>query len=107
VHAADLDRQQFELRRVRAIQAILGHKTIAMTMRYAHKVTSNLHRMMADFGAKSGVEPGTNRTTSIGAPRADLPISHQRTENIGRLGWWRGLDPPRVTRKFGISSGYE
>jgi integrase len=39
-----------------ALQAILGHKTIAMTMRYAHMVTSHLHRAMAEFGAKSGTD---------------------------------------------------
>ena len=55
-----------------ALQAILGHKTIAMTMRYAHMVTSHLHQAMADFGAKSGTKTGTDQTVSIGIPGADL-----------------------------------
>jgi integrase len=29
-----------------ALQAILGHKTIAMTMRYSHLMTEHLHRAM-------------------------------------------------------------
>lgn len=37
-----------------ALQAILGHRTIAMTMRYAHVVTAHLHQAMAKFGTKVG-----------------------------------------------------
>jgi len=39
---------------VAALQAILGHRSIQMTMRYAHMITSHLHRAMADFGTKTG-----------------------------------------------------
>ncbi len=39
---------------IAALQAILGHKTIAMTMRYAHMITSHLHQAMAQFGTKTG-----------------------------------------------------
>ena len=42
-----------------ALQAILGHRSIQMTMRYAHMITSHLHRAMADFGTKTGTKPGT------------------------------------------------
>ncbi len=56
-----------------ALQAILGHKTIAMTMRYAHIVTSHLHRAMAEFGAKSDTKPGTDRSVSAADAPADLP----------------------------------
>jgi integrase len=45
-----------------ALQAILGHKTIAMTMRYAHMVTRHLHRAMENVGTK----PGTIGTVSAG-----------------------------------------
>ena len=33
-----------------ALQAILGHRSIQMTMRYAHMVTGHLHQAMANFG---------------------------------------------------------
>jgi integrase len=36
-----------------ALQAILGHKTIGMTMRYAHMVTDHLHRAVAKIGTKA------------------------------------------------------
>jgi integrase/recombinase XerD len=49
-----------------ALQAILGHKTIAMTMRYAHIVTGHLHRAMAQFGTKTGAKSGTGGTVSTG-----------------------------------------
>jgi integrase/recombinase XerD len=39
-----------------ALQAILGHRSIQMTMRYAHTVTSHLHRAIADFGTKAGTK---------------------------------------------------
>jgi integrase/recombinase XerD len=47
-----------------ALQAILGHRSIQMTMRYAHMVTSHLHRAMADFGTKTGTKTGTMGTVS-------------------------------------------
>jgi integrase/recombinase XerD len=58
-----------------ALQAILGHKTIAMTMRYAHIVTSHLHQAMAEFGAKTGAKSGTGGTVSNGTADADVPTS--------------------------------
>lgn len=39
---------------IAALQAILGHKTISMTMRYAHMITSHLHKAMFAFNAKPG-----------------------------------------------------
>jgi integrase/recombinase XerD len=58
-----------------ALQAILGHKTIAMTMRYAHMITSHLHRAMANFGTKVGTKPGTTGTVSPGTADASIPVS--------------------------------
>jgi integrase/recombinase XerD len=58
-----------------ALQAILGHKTIAMTMRYAHMITSHLHRAMADFGTRAGTKPGTTGTVSSGTVDASIPVS--------------------------------
>ena len=52
-----------------ALQAILGHRSIQMTMRYAHMVTSHLHRAMADFGTKTG----TIGTVSSATADADIP----------------------------------
>jgi integrase/recombinase XerD len=49
---------------IAALQAILGHKTVSMTMRYAHMITSHLHSAMARFDAKLGTKPGTQGTVS-------------------------------------------
>ena len=49
---------------IAALQAILGHKTISMTMRYAHMITSHLHKAMAAFDAKLGTKTGTVGTYS-------------------------------------------
>lgn len=57
-----------------ALQAILGHKTIAMTMRYAHMVTGHLHQAMADFGAKVGTKTGTVGTVFAGTASTDVPV---------------------------------
>lgn len=45
---------------VAALQAILGHKTIAMTMRYSHLMTKHLHDAMRRFGLKAGTTAGTS-----------------------------------------------
>jgi integrase/recombinase XerD len=37
-----------------ALQAILGHRTISMTMRYAHMITEHLHRAVGKIGTKAG-----------------------------------------------------
>jgi integrase len=49
---------------IAALQAILGHKTVSMTMRYAHMITSHLHSAMAKFDAKVGTKAGTKGTVS-------------------------------------------
>ena len=47
---------------IAALQAILGHKTISMTMRYSHLVTGHLHRAMGRHGAGDvGTNTGTGR----------------------------------------------
>ena len=52
---------------IAALQAILGHKAIAMTMRYSHLVTEHLHRAMNKHAAgASGTKPGTNTTDTEG-----------------------------------------
>jgi integrase/recombinase XerD len=43
-----------------ALQAILGHKTITMTMRYSHLMTEHLHRAMNKNGALAGTNLGTS-----------------------------------------------
>ena len=58
-----------------ALQAILGHRSIQMTMRYAHMVTSHLHQAMADFGTKVGTKTGTTGAVSPGTSPASIPVS--------------------------------
>ncbi len=47
---------------IAALQAILGHKTIAQTMRYSHLMTEHFHRAMERYGA--GAVAGTNAGTT-------------------------------------------
>ena len=47
-----------------ALQAILGHKTIQMTMRYSHLVTEHLHRAMTKHSASAGTTTGTGTAVS-------------------------------------------
>jgi integrase len=49
-----------------ALQAILGHKTVAMTMRYSHLMTENLHRAMNKYGTNTGTAPGTGESDLAG-----------------------------------------
>jgi integrase len=58
-----------------ALQAILGHKAIAMTMRYAHMVTGHLHEAMADFSTKVGTKTGTRPTVSHDTETAEIPAT--------------------------------
>jgi hypothetical protein len=57
---------------ISALQAILGHKAIAMTMRYAHMVTSHLPETMADFSTRFGTKTGTGPTGSHATATADI-----------------------------------
>ncbi len=63
-----------------ALQAILGHKTISMTMRYAHMVTAHLHLAVA----KMGTTPGTTRPEFREAtPMAtSFPAPKKRKNNV-------------------------
>lgn len=57
---------------IAALQAILGHKTIAMTMRYSHLMTEHLHDAMRRYGAKAGTNPDTSRA-DIGGQTSPTP----------------------------------
>lgn len=54
-----------------ALQAILGHKGIQMTMRYSHLVTEHLHRAMSKYEAGAGTKAGTGSPS----PPADEPAA--------------------------------
>lgn len=62
---------------IAALQAILGHKAIAMTMRYSHLMTEHLHRAMDKFGINAGTNIGTSRAEidcrTSPNPRQDSP----------------------------------
>jgi site-specific recombinase XerD len=49
-----------------ALQAILGHKTIAVTMRYSHLMTEHLHLARSKHGTPTGTILGTNAAGSTG-----------------------------------------
>lgn len=49
-----------------ALQAILGHKTVAMTVRYSHLMTEHLHRAMNQVGTATGTIPGTGASDLAG-----------------------------------------
>jgi integrase/recombinase XerD len=49
-----------------ALQAILGHKTVTMTMRYSHLMTEHLHRAMNKYGTATGTTPGTGAADLAG-----------------------------------------
>lgn len=54
---------------IAALRAILGHKTIAMTMRYSHLMTEHLHRAMGRYeAANPGTNAGTSRAGNDGQP---------------------------------------
>jgi Phage integrase family len=48
-----------------ALQAILGHKTIAMTMRCSHLMSDHLHLAMRKAGAPTGTNPATTPSRMI------------------------------------------
>jgi integrase len=50
---------------IAALQAILGHKAIAMTMRYSHLVTEHLHRAMNKHAAGGPSTNAGTKTTKI------------------------------------------
>lgn len=54
-----------------ALQAILGHKTVTMTMRYSHLMTDHLHRDMNKYGAAVGTVPGTGASDLAGKSSSD------------------------------------
>ncbi|TGD94957.1 tyrosine-type recombinase/integrase [Methylobacterium nonmethylotrophicum] len=52
-----------------ALQAILGHRTVAMTMRYSHLVTDHLHRAMAKLGTSLGTNTAESDEVRVGQSR--------------------------------------
>lgn len=67
-----------------ALQAILGHKGIQMTMRYSHLVTEHLHRAMSKHDAGAGTKAGTGgatRTAGDQAPEAGTPARTLRGQD--------------------------
>jgi site-specific recombinase XerD len=71
------------------IAALFGHKTISMIMRYAHMITSHLHKAMSAFDAKPGTKTGTAGTV----------FQHCRDQT--------GLDRLSVTPKMYVESMLE
>jgi integrase len=63
-----------------ALQAILGHKTIQMTMRYSHLVTEHLHRAMAKHSAGTG--SGTSATKLFAQTVPDRPKNEMLIETV-------------------------
>lgn len=58
---------------IAALRAILGHKTISMTMRYSHLMTEHLHRAMEKFGtANAGTNKGTRPEYPAARTQGDL-----------------------------------
>ena len=49
-----------------ALQAILGHRTVAMTMRYSHLVTDHLHRAIAKLGTSLGTNTAESDEDRVG-----------------------------------------
>jgi hypothetical protein len=78
-----------------ALQAILGHKTIAVTMRYAHMIISHLHKAMSTFDAKPGTKAGTTGTYFSSAGLNRLSV----TGKMQSLGTERGDFEPSIPRK--------
>ncbi|WP_084327482.1 site-specific integrase [Salinarimonas rosea] len=58
-----------------ALQAILGHRSIEMTMRYSHLLTDNLHRAVARAGTKLGTSVPSPPSSAPPAPLTEEPIS--------------------------------
>lgn len=55
-----------------ALQRILGHKTVSMTMRYAHLATRHLHQAMAEYDrahTKTGTRENHPRENALNLPR--------------------------------------
>ncbi|WP_446721500.1 site-specific integrase [Methylobacterium sp. DCY52] len=48
-----------------ALQAILGHRHIAMTLKYAHLNTAHLHRAIKRVGTKTGTAPLVSREPTV------------------------------------------
>ncbi len=47
-----------------ALQAILGHRSVTMTMKYAHMVTDHLHRAVAKMDTSTGTPPTESSGTA-------------------------------------------
>lgn len=49
------------------LQAILGHRSITMTMRYAHLMTDNLHAGVAKLRTNLGTTTADNALETVAA----------------------------------------
>ena len=73
-----------------ALQAVLGHKSIDMTMRYSHLVTAHLHEAIAKTGTKLG--------TRTPKPKVEpLDLSGWTVASLGLLPSWNAEVRPAPT----------
>jgi hypothetical protein len=57
-----------------ALQAVLGHKTIEMTMRYSHLLTEHLHEAVAKAGTKLGTRTPVSVEKSVEHGKAEASV---------------------------------
>ncbi len=67
---------------IAALQRILGHKTVSMTMRYSHLATRHLHRAMAEFD-RSHAAPGCGQENSATSDHHPRPDGRGTEDGIG------------------------
>ncbi len=67
-----------------ALQAVLGHKSIDMTMRYSHLVTAHLHEAIA----KTGTKLGTRTPEPEAQPLDQAALSAQAAASFGLSSPW-------------------
>ncbi len=65
-----------------ALQAVLGHKSIDMTMRYSHLVTDHLHEAVAKAGSRLGTRT-QNRMNPI-----EIPVKISTTIPLNFASTW-------------------
>jgi integrase len=63
---------------IAALQAVLGHRSIEMTMRYSHLLTEHLHEAVAKAGTKLDTKAGT-RVPVAPTSTSSRPITERET----------------------------